>query len=175
LNSRIIRGRNKKAPAVRAIATGLDGVNYEVDTHEAIVEAAAPSFLIRQKQTEDTPFIMSPLLDDLVYLTDSPAADEIIKGRYIPPPGIDLYACEFIEVLAMPASIRAKGPVIILLLLRSTALDGEHKKLERPVTNRPLVSNITRRQSLTRNCIPWTAYSVLFRLRLALYLLHGCR
>jgi len=55
LNSRIIRGRNNKAPVVRAIATGPDDVNYEVDTYEAIVEAAAPSFLMRKKQTEDTP------------------------------------------------------------------------------------------------------------------------
>ena len=105
LNSRIIRGRNNKAPVVRAIA------NYEVNTHEAIVEAAAPSFLMRQKQTEDTPFMMSPLLDTLWYLAESPAADDIIDGRYRPPPGIDPYACEFIEVLAMPASIRAKCPV----------------------------------------------------------------
>ena len=47
LNSRIIRGRNNKAPVVRAIATGHDGVMYEVDTHSTIVEAAAPSFLLR--------------------------------------------------------------------------------------------------------------------------------
>jgi len=86
-------------------------VNYELDTHEAIVEAAAPSFLMRQKQTEDTHFMTSPLFDDLGYLVDYPAADDIIEGRYNPPPGTDPDACEFIEVLAMPASIRAKGPV----------------------------------------------------------------
>jgi len=40
-----------------------------------IVEAAAPSFLMRQKQIEDTHFMMSPLLDDLGYLADSPVAD----------------------------------------------------------------------------------------------------
>ena len=44
LNSRIIRGRNNKAPVVRAIATGPDGANYEVDNHEEIVVAVAPSF-----------------------------------------------------------------------------------------------------------------------------------
>ena len=55
--------------------------------------------------------MMSPLLDDLGYLADSPAADEIAEGRYRPPPGTDPYACEFIEVLAMPVLIRAKGLV----------------------------------------------------------------
>jgi len=47
LSSRIIRGLNNKAPVVRAIATEPDGVNYEVDTHEATVEAVAPSFSMR--------------------------------------------------------------------------------------------------------------------------------
>ena len=55
--------------------------------------------------------MMSPLLDDLGYLAESPVADEIIAGRYILSPGTDPYACELIEVLAMPESIRAKGPV----------------------------------------------------------------
>jgi len=55
--------------------------------------------------------MMSPLFDDLGYLVDSPAADDIIDGRYHPPPGSDPYACEFIEVSAIPASIRAKDPV----------------------------------------------------------------
>ena len=55
--------------------------------------------------------MMSPLLSDLGYLADTPAAQEIIDGRYHPPLGTDSYACEFIEVLAMSESIRAKGPV----------------------------------------------------------------
>jgi len=49
LNSRIIRGRNNKVPFVRAIATGPDGVGYEVETHSTIVEAVVPSFLMPQK------------------------------------------------------------------------------------------------------------------------------
>jgi len=80
LNSRIISGRNNKAPAVRAIVTGPNGVNYELDTHEEIVEAVAPSFPMRQKRTEDTPFMMSPLLNDIGYLAEFPAADEIVTG-----------------------------------------------------------------------------------------------
>ena len=92
MNSRIIRGRNNKGPVVRAIATGLDGVGYEVDTHSTIVEAVAPSFLMRQKQIEDTSFMISPLLDDLGYLADTPAAQDIFDGRYHPPPGTDPYA-----------------------------------------------------------------------------------
>ena len=44
---------------------------------------------MRREQTEDTLFMMLPLLDDLGYLADSPAADEIIEGRYHPPPGTD--------------------------------------------------------------------------------------
>ena len=54
---------------------------------------------------------MSPLVDDIGYLADTPAAQEITDGRYHPPQGIYPYACEFIEVLAMLESIRAKGPV----------------------------------------------------------------
>ena len=46
-HSRIIRGRNNKAPVIRAIATGPDGVGYQVGTHSTIVEATAPSFLMR--------------------------------------------------------------------------------------------------------------------------------
>jgi len=45
LNSRIISGRNNKTSVVRAIVTGPDGVNYEVSTHESIVEAGCGSFI----------------------------------------------------------------------------------------------------------------------------------
>ena len=55
-------------------------MNYELDTHEEIVEAVAPSFPMRQKRTEDTPFMMSPLLNDIGYLAEFPAADEIVTG-----------------------------------------------------------------------------------------------
>ena len=73
LTSRIILERKNKAPFVRASATGPDGVGYVVDTHSTIVEAVVPSFLMRQKQTEDTPFMTSPLLNDLGYLVDAVA------------------------------------------------------------------------------------------------------
>ena len=55
--------------------------------------------------------MMSPLLDDLGYLADIPAAQKIIDVRYHRPPGTDPYAYKFIEVLTMSKSIRVKGPV----------------------------------------------------------------
>jgi len=60
-------------------------------------------------------------MDDLGYLTDSPTADDIIDGRYHPPQETDPYACEFIDVLAMLASIRGKDPV------NCTATVEEHR------------------------------------------------
>ena len=35
----------------------------------------------------------------------------MINGTYTPPAGTDQYTREFLEALAMPDSIRAKGPV----------------------------------------------------------------
>ena len=109
--SRAIRERNNKQPVVRAIAMANDGTKFEVDTQAGLIAAATPSFLKRQQQTEQTPFMTVPLLSEIGYLADGPAVDSIIDGRYIPPPGTDPYACEFIAALEMPASIRAKGPV----------------------------------------------------------------
>ena len=42
--------------------------------------------------------------------------DAVINGTYVPPDDVDYYAKEFIEALAMPDSLRAKGTVDLLIL-----------------------------------------------------------
>ena len=96
---------------------------------------------------------MSSLLDELENLVDSPAADEIIKERYHPPPGTDPYACKFVEVLEMPALIRAKGQVNCIATVEEHSAGWKAEKARTASDQSIIVSSIIRRQSLTRNCV----------------------
>ena len=46
----------------------------------------------RFSQTEDTPAMMSPLLEELGYLADTEAAEEILAGTFEVPEGTCKYA-----------------------------------------------------------------------------------
>ena len=109
--AKAIRQRNNRKPVTMAIATDENGNEVICDTQETMVKAMAASNLARQQMCVDTPFMTMPLLGDLGYLADTPAAAEIINGTYEVPEGTNKYAAEFIAELQMPAAIRDIGPL----------------------------------------------------------------
>ena len=67
-------------------------------------------------QSNATPFMVPPLLDDFEFMVDTPAAEEALIGSYVPPAGTDHYAAILLEQLARPASIAATGLVETYIL-----------------------------------------------------------
>ena len=94
--ARSIRKKNIKNPVTKVIATYDFGQPVTCTTQDTIVQACGNSNLRRQTQSEDTPFLNSPLLEEIGYLAELPAADEILEGTYRPPARTDRYAMELI-------------------------------------------------------------------------------
>ena len=72
--AKAIQQRNNRKPITMAIATGVNGNEVVCDTHETMVLAMAASNLARQQVCINTPFMTIPLIADLGYLADTPAA-----------------------------------------------------------------------------------------------------
>jgi len=111
--ARRLRGKPGKTAVVKVTFRDAMGNERVADDHETLVKACAESNRRRQMQCQDTPFMTPPLLDKLGYLADTPAADEILKGTYEPPPGLDQYTRELLRELEMPEKIRAAGPMSV--------------------------------------------------------------
>ncbi len=53
----------------------------------------------RFSQSEDTSFMISPLLDDFGYLANTESADQVLQGTYVTPPNTDKYASLLLKEL----------------------------------------------------------------------------
>jgi hypothetical protein len=69
-----------------------DGIRSEWDTKETVEAACIRENTTRFSQTEGTPGMIFPLLDDLGYLGDTEAAEQIHLGTYQIPDGTNPYA-----------------------------------------------------------------------------------
>jgi hypothetical protein len=89
----------QRAGAVSKVGIG-EGEEYQEDEDQAtverlIIENNAARFWL----TEDTPPMSEPLLLDLGYLANTSAAEEILQGTYVCPPGTDEYTQDFLLFL----------------------------------------------------------------------------
>jgi len=87
----------------------------EHHTQAEMIDAMRASNLNRQQQCLGTPSMSAPFITDFGYLADTPAALEVISGSYTSPPGMDTYLAELLDVMAMPDSIRALGPLSLTI------------------------------------------------------------
>ena len=74
------------------------------------------SNLNRQQQSNNTPFITSPLVDIFGYLANDKLAMEVINGTFVPPDDMPGFVLEFLEVLKMPDAIRELGLVDLSIM-----------------------------------------------------------
>jgi len=56
----------------------------------------------RFTQTYGTPFTISPLIEDFGFLAETPQADAVLQGTYVPAENVDPYAKKFIQQLKQP-------------------------------------------------------------------------
>jgi hypothetical protein len=113
----------------KVFSTDDDGIRQECDTKETVEAACIRENESRFSQTEDTPAMMSPLLEELGYLADTDAAEEILAGTFEVPEGTCKYAKKLIAELEMPESVR-KGGLIDDFVSTQDHISGWKKQKE---------------------------------------------
>jgi hypothetical protein len=88
-NIKRMRKKLGNAATTKVFTTDDDGIRRECDTKDTVEAACIRENTARFSQTEGTPGMMSPLLDDLGYLADTDAAEQILAGTYVVPEGTD--------------------------------------------------------------------------------------
>ena len=106
-----IRGRGNKQPVVKVTARNAQGEEVEYNDMQGIVEVCAKSNLTRQMKAHDTPFLQSPLIEEIGYQGEGHVVPDILSGQYEPPDGIDNYAAELLQAMRMPEAISRAGPI----------------------------------------------------------------
>ena len=108
-NIRRMRGKLGKSPTTKVYSTDEDGVRHAWETKETVEAACIAENNARFSQTEGTPAMMWPLVEQLGYLADTPAAEAILQCAYTPSPEMDMYTAKMIAELKMPDGILKGG------------------------------------------------------------------
>ena len=88
-----------------------DGSHTDITDQKGIEELLAETHKQKYSQCEDTPMMKSPLHEEFGYLgVDRPTADEVLDGRYQPPPGTNEYAEKLLQQLAMSDKAKRAPP-----------------------------------------------------------------
>jgi hypothetical protein len=74
-----------------------NGQVEEVTTKEGIERACMDENEAKYRQTQNTPCMQEPLLDDIGYLGTSDSCEKILDGTYQPPRGTNVYTRELLE------------------------------------------------------------------------------
>lgn len=59
----------------------------------------------RFRQTETSPPMPSPLMDDLGFLAKTDMAEQVLDGTYDPPPEVNIYARELLMEMRRPEKV----------------------------------------------------------------------
>ena len=106
-----------------------DGIRTEWDTKETVEAACIRENSTRFSQTEGTPGMTFPLLDDLGYLGNTEAAEQILLGTYQIPEGTDPHARKLIAELRLPDAVRRNGTTVDFISTKDH-VDGWKKQKE---------------------------------------------
>ena len=104
-NVKRMLGKLGNSRVTKLYYTNDEGTRVQCDTQLTMESACFAENETRFSQTENTPPMLPPTLDDLGILGDTDAVDDILHGRYVPPLGTDQYMAELLEEMRMPQSI----------------------------------------------------------------------
>ena len=106
-NVKRMRGRLGNSRVTKLWFTDEEGTRIQCNTQHSMENACFQENETRFSQSESTPPMQEPMLSELSYLAEHPAAEEILKGSsYEPPQGTDKYMRELLEEIRMPQVIR---------------------------------------------------------------------
>jgi hypothetical protein len=115
-----MRGKLGTGQVTKVYQTDEDGIKTVCETQATMIKAFFKENDSRFSQTELTPPMQAPLVDDLGYLAETDMAEQVLEGTYEPAPEVDQYAKELLHELRRPECVRKQGPISI------TATAAEH-------------------------------------------------
>ena len=100
----------------------------EITDKEKIKDGSANENKKKYRQTESTPCMQGQLATDLGFIGNTAAGQQLLEGRYIPPPGTSQYTTELLDQLQYHPSALVDPPEAILHT--KDYIDGWIKKKE---------------------------------------------
>jgi hypothetical protein len=119
-NIKRMRGKLGSVQVTKVYQTDEDGTKTVCETQTTMVQAFFKENNTRFSQTESTPPMQMPLIDDLGYLAETDKAKQVLDGNYDPLMSVDSYTRELLHELRRPEVIRQKGDI------RTTITSEEH-------------------------------------------------
>jgi hypothetical protein len=110
-NIKRMRGKLGNGQVTKVYQTDEDGIKTVCETQETMVKAFFKENDERFSQTEPTPPMQPPLVNDLGYLAETEMADQVLEGTYEIPQEVDRYTQELLQELRRPEIVRKKGPI----------------------------------------------------------------
>ena len=104
-NVKRMLGKLGNSRVTKLFYTDQDGTRVQCDTQFSMELACFEENETRFSQSEQTPPMLSPTLDELGMLGDTDAIEQILLGNYVSPAGTDQYMSELLEEMRMPQSI----------------------------------------------------------------------
>jgi hypothetical protein len=144
-NIKRMQRKLRKSATTKVYITGANGTRHECTTKNSVEEAYIHENAARFSQTEGTPAMLSPLLENLGYLASTDHADEILCSTYQIPDDTDHYAGKLIAELRIPDSIRHAGPMCPYVSTKDH-MSSWKKQKEGMMTQTALLSASTRQE-----------------------------
>jgi hypothetical protein len=104
-NVKRMLGKLGNSRVTKLFYTDDDGTRVQCDTQLSMELACFEENETRFSQSEQTPPMLPPTLDELGILGDTDAIEEILAGNYVPPSDTDQYMAELLEEMRMPKAI----------------------------------------------------------------------
>jgi hypothetical protein len=108
-----LTGKQRGAPlrSVNAPANNSDIDRVECTDKLSIEKAFACEGTRRFSQTIGTPLMQPDFVQRVGYLAELPGAEEILNGTFVPEPGMDPYAVQFLSHLKMETAVSTQPPI----------------------------------------------------------------
>lgn len=105
------RGKGNSSGTDRVTITNADGREQEITDKEEIESILMATNKTKFIQANDTPFNQQPLKDIVGPRGLTQESDDILRGNFVPPPGIHQGAMDFITAVKMDAELMQAGPI----------------------------------------------------------------
>jgi hypothetical protein len=108
-----LTGKQRGAPlrSVNVPANNSNIDRVECTDKLSIEQAFACEGTQRFSQTNGTPLMQKEFVQQAGYLAELPGAEEILNGIFVPEPGMDPYAVQFLSHLKMEIAVSTQPPI----------------------------------------------------------------
>ena len=100
-----------QTPAVTEVEVSIDGTTVKKTSKDDVESSIIDGVSSRFRSTEGTPLRSGPIAEAAGLLGDTEAAQTILNGTYVPPPGTDNHAVSMLKLLKRLEDVIAAGPI----------------------------------------------------------------